>query len=188
MSAPMTDETPAWATEVLNFWFEELGPADWFVRSDVTDAKIRDRFAGLYSNLAKVPPTVGLSPRRVLAAILVLDQFPRNMFRGSAAAFATDAIALDLARGAVRDGLDLDLDTEARLFLYLPFEHAEDVGEQARAVSLIGKLNNDEYTRFAEAHQAIIARFGRFPHRNVALGRVSTPEELAFLQQPNSSF
>lgn len=188
MAVPLAGSPPAWATEVLRFWFSELGAAGWFAKSEARDATIKDRFLGLYQNLRLAPPGVGLIPERVLAAILVFDQFPRNMFRGTAEAFATDALALELARGAVRDGLDLHLDGPQRLFVYLPFEHAENVDDQARAVSLITKLNNPEWTRFAEAHKAIIDRFGRFPHRNAALGRASTPEELTFLATPGSSF
>jgi len=188
MTVPMATETPGWAREVVGFWFGELGPQQWFAKSDAVDATIRDRFLGLHANLALSPPTLGLDPQRALAAILVFDQFPRNMFRGTPRAFATDALALQLATGAVRDGLDLHLATAERLFVYLPFEHSEDADDQARAVSLISRLNDAEWTRYAVAHKDIIDRFGRFPHRNDALGRPSTPEEIEFLRQPDSSF
>jgi uncharacterized protein (DUF924 family) len=188
MTVPMATETPGWAREVVGFWFGELKPEDWFGKSDAVDATIRDRFLGLHANLALCPPTVGLDPQRLLAAILVFDQFPRNMFRGTPQAFATDALALQLATGAIRDGLDLHLSTAERLFVYLPFEHSENADDQARAVSLITRLNDAEWTRYAVAHKDIIDRFGRFPHRNDVLGRTSTPEEIDFLRQPGSSF
>jgi uncharacterized protein (DUF924 family) len=123
-----------------------------------------------------------------LATLIVLDQFSRNMFRGSAKAFAADGSALALPRAAVDAGLDRQLDTEARLFIYLPFEHSEDLRDQTRSVELIAALDNPEWDRYAIAHRDIIERFGRFPHRNEALGRASTDEETAFLEQPGSSF
>ena len=127
-------------------------------------------------------------PRSALAAILALDQFPRNLFRGQARAVATDLQALQLSRNAVGRGHDAGLGVHERLFLYLPFEHSESAADQARAVALISGLGDGEYTRFALAHQDIITRYGRFPHRNEALGRPSSGDELAFLKQPGSSF
>lgn len=188
MALPVTGEPPGWAKEVIDFWFGRLTHQDRFSGGTPVDDAVRGQFLGLYENLRRVPPTVGFSSERLLASILVFDQFPRNMFRGTPRAFATDPVALDLARGAVRDGLDLQLPDQQRLFVYLPFEHSEDADDQARAVSLIGKVNDPEWTRFAEAHKVIIDRFGRFPHRNAVLGRVSTPEEIEFLKQPGSSF
>jgi len=188
MTVPLASAPPAWTNEVLRFWFGELTPAEWFAKSDDIDRRIRDQFAGLYDNLVRVPPEGGLSPERMLAAILVFDQFPRNMFRGTPGAFATDHLALELAKGALRNGLDLHLTGDQRLFVYLPFEHAESLEEQSRAVSYISKLRNERLTHYAEAHRAIIARFGRFPHRNAILGRTSTAEEIAFLDEPGSAF
>jgi uncharacterized protein (DUF924 family) len=188
MTVPLASSPPAWANEVLQFWFGELTPTEWFTKSDDVDRRIRDRFVGLYDNMVRVPPGVGLSPERVLAAILVFDQLPRNMFRDTPGAFATDHLALELAKGALRNGMDLHLTSDQRLFVYLPFEHAESREEQSRAVSYISKLHNERYTQYAEAHRAVIARFGRFPHRNAILGRMSTAEEIAFLGEPGSSF
>jgi len=125
--------------------------------------------------------------RTALAATIVLDQFSRNMFRGTPAAFAADAQALAIAEAAIARGFDVGLPPERRQFFYLPFEHAEDPGLQARCVELFTPLG-EEAVRWAMAHKVIIDRFGRFPHRNAILGRASTPEEIEFLRGPNSSF
>jgi uncharacterized protein (DUF924 family) len=124
----------------------------------------------------------------VLAAVIVLDQFSRNMFRSTPRAFAADPIARRLARQAVERGLDVSMAREERLFMYLPFEHSEDREDQALSVHLIGQLGHEEWTRFALAHQSIIDRFGRFPHRNAVLGRTSTKEEIALLEESMGSF
>jgi uncharacterized protein (DUF924 family) len=113
---------------------------------------------------------------------------PRNMFRGSRRAFATDPKALEIADAAIAEGFDSGLSKDQRQFLYLPFEHAEDRQAQARCVALMSGLGDPELTKWAEAHKAVIDRFGRFPHRNGVLGRLSTPEEVEFLKQPGSSF
>jgi len=175
--------TPAEAERVLLFWFEELTPEQWW-RDSTLDQRVAARFLDLYHRLRRAAPADWrASPRGMLAAVLVLDQFPRNMFRGTAAAFATDARARALADQAVGRGFDRGLSVDEKLFLYLPFEHSEDAADQARAVSLIGALGNPQYTEFAKQHQAVIERFGRFPQRNAALVRVSTPEEEAFLAE-----
>jgi uncharacterized protein (DUF924 family) len=186
----MSDEPrPGWQKEVLDFWFRELTPKARFEKSAVTDDTIRQRFLGLYEALAQegVPSECG-APLDVLARVIVLDQFPRNMFRGTPRAFATDPLALAIAESAVRDKLDVELDPQQRTFLYLPFEHSEDASVQARSVQLLSSLGDGEITRYAVAHKVIIDRFGRFPHRNAILGRRSTPEEIEFLQEPGSSF
>jgi len=173
---------PQEAAQVLKFWFEELTPAQWW-RDDTLDGQIAARFLDLYHRLRrKVPPQWLAAPRCVLAAVLVLDQFPRNMFRGTAAAFATDAQARRLVEYAVARGLDAGLHVDERLFLYLPFEHSEDPADQQRALDLIGSLGNPGYADFARQHKQVIDRFGRFPQRNTALVRLSTPEEEAFLE------
>jgi uncharacterized protein (DUF924 family) len=178
-----------WIGEVIGFWFNELGRARWFAKDDAVDAAIRDRFLLLYEVLATWPPEDALvGAERALATVIVLDQFPRNMLRDDPQAFATDALAREVARGAVARGLDKGLAPEQRVFLYLPFEHSEDAADQARAVALIAPLGDEEFTRFAHAHKAVIDRFGRFPHRNAVLGRASTPAEQAFLAEPGSKF
>lgn len=179
-----------WIEDVLSFWFTELQPEAWFKRSDVTDQKIRDRFMSVYERLADsgAAPFTPRDGREALAAVIVLDQFPRNMFRGTARAFATDAVARAISKSAISGGFDREFDTNGRLFLYLPLEHSEDLTDQQQSVALIGALGDQRLAEFAVAHQRIIQRFGRFPHRNVALGRASTAEEVAFLQEPGSSF
>ena len=178
-----------WVDEVLRFWFEELVPEAWFRKSEVTDELIRSRFLGVHEHVAALPAEAAwASPSRALATVIVLDQFPRNMFRGTPRAFATDSKALDVARGAVERGFDRSFDIHGRAFMYLPFEHSESLADQERSVELFGPLGDAEYTHYAVAHRDIIARFGRFPHRNAVLGRSSTPEEEEFLKQPGSSF
>jgi uncharacterized protein (DUF924 family) len=186
----MTDAADEeWISEVNRFWFGELDPAARFRKDAAVDAKIRERFLILYEVLAKWSAGAALaSPERALATILVLDQFPRNLFRGGAQAFATDALAREVARGAIAKGLDATFDKDRRLFLYLPFEHSEGKADQARSVELISSLGDPDLADWAVRHKAVVDRFGRFPHRNAALGRVSTPEEEAFLAEPGSSF
>ncbi len=172
---------PGEAADVLRFWFQELTPGQWW-RDQTLDQQISGRFLGLYHGLRQSVPEAWLeTPRGVLAAVLVLDQFPRNMFRGTAAAFATDVNARQLADYAINRGFDAALGVDERLFVYLPFEHSEDPADQARAFALISALGNAQYTAFAREHKDVIDRFGRFPQRNVALARKSTPEEKAFL-------
>jgi uncharacterized protein (DUF924 family) len=178
-----------WVSDIHKFWFEELKPAQWFVKDAGLDQLIRARFLGVHERLAAAREAELLAaPKTVLAAVIALDQFPRNMFRGAARAFATDPKALALASKAVDLGFDAGLSENEKLFLYLPFEHSEDPAMQARSVALISALGDPEQTRYAEAHKAIIDRFGRFPHRNAILGRTSAAAEEAFLKEPHSSF
>ncbi len=175
------NHVPDEAAAVLRFWFEELTPEQWW-RDQTLDQQIAARFIDLYYRLRrKVPEAWVETPRGVLAAVIVLDQFPRNMFRGTAAAFASDAQARRLADYAVARGFDAGLSVDERLFLYLPFEHSESAADQERALALISALGNPHYTEFARQHKEVIDRFGRFPQRNAALVRVSTLEEEAFL-------
>ena len=179
-----------WAPGVLRFWFEELGPSDWFKKSEAADAEITARFEELHRDISGAPIEALLADRdAALAAVIVLDQFARNMFRGKPESFATDAKALDLARRAIELSYDdRDLPVDWRVFFYLPFEHSEELADQHRAVELISALGNAEYTKYAIAHLDVIERFGRFPHRNAILGRTSTPEEAAYLAEPGSGF
>jgi len=176
-------ELPGEAEDVLHFWFSELTPRQWW-RDSTLDTVTAERFLDLYHRVRrKVPESWLAHPRGVLAAVLVLDQFPRNMFRGTAAAFATDAAARRLAEHAISRGFDAGLSVDEKLFLYLPLEHSENREDQARAVKLIEVLGNAQYTDFARQHKEVIDRFGRFPQRNAALVRVSTPAEETFLRQ-----
>lgn len=179
---------PVWVNEVLQFWFEELPAADWFAKNDSVDAKIRQRFLSLHESLASSEAANISAPREILAAILVLDQFSRNLFRGDQKAFAADPLARRLANLAIDNGLDITMTTQERVFLYLPFEHSESLADQTKSVTLITALGNEYWTRYAIAHREIIENFGRFPHRNAVLNRVSTPEEIDLLKDPAKSF
>lgn len=186
--SPVDPHEPAWVGEVLRFWFEELTQAQWFAKSDELDAQIRARFLAVHQRLMAGDTTATSGPRATLAAVIVLDQFSRNMFRGDPRAFAADAIALHLAKQAVALGLDQAMAPTERLFLYLPYEHSENAADQVISLELTTALGNAFWTRYALAHKQIIDRFGRFPHRNAVLGRESTPEEIEMLQGPMSSF
>ena len=172
--------------EVLEFWLHELGPKGWYAGGDEIDSLCRDRFADLWQAARDgglehwVDGTVG-----TLAYLILTDQIPRNIHRGTALAFATDPLARAAARKAVAEGWDLNAPEPERQFFYMPFEHSEDPADQALAVEYMReRLRSDpENLLHARAHQAIILRYGRFPTRNAALGRVSTPEEQAYLDQ-----
>ena len=180
---------PSRIDDVLGFWFEELTPDDWFGGGETVDNRIRDRFLALHEALRDdVPESWRATARGMLAAVIALDQFPRNMYRNDSRAFAADEAALALATEAIERGLDRTMTSDERKFLYLPFEHSEDPQVQARSVELFATFDDDETLGYAVRHQEIIDRFGRFPHRNEALGRESTPEELEFLKEPDSSF
>ena len=181
--------------EVLEFWFgapssRERGRRrkSWFQKSEPFDAEIRRRFFANWERAARgeLDPW-RTTPLASLALIVTLDQFPRNMFRGTARAFATDPPALAAARSMIAMEFDRLLSPVERLFSYLPFAHAEDLSAQRRSLALFQGLDPEDM-RSAKRHYEIIARFGRFPHRNAVLGRRSTPDETEFLKQPGSSF
>ena len=161
-----------WAATLLRFWFEEHADADWFGGGPDFDQALTDNFAGWREALRSQPVEAFLGDAQTaLAAIILFDQVPRNAFRGDAETFATDHIALAIARESVARGLDAGLGKNERLFLYLPFEHSEDAADQRESVRLISALGDERLTQFALDHQAMIERFGRFPHRNIVLGR-----------------
>lgn len=196
----MTKAERAEATALIDFWFgrpdsaERFKPREiWFKVDPDFDAALRARFQPLQQRAAQG----GCAEWReeaepCLALILLLDQLPRNLYRGRSEAFATDAMARDAARAALAHGFDRSLPTVWRQFLYLPFEHSEDLADQEKSVALFEALAQDpamaQGADYARRHHAIIARFGRFPHRNRILGRVSSAEEEEFLKGPNSSF
>ena len=182
------DTRSEWVDVVLGFWFDDSAERDWFGKDPPFDASIRDRFLPLYLRLQSQVDAVVDSPRAALAAVIVLDQFPRNMFRNDPRAYATDPLALRIARTAIAAGFDDALPKRERLFLYLPLEHSENLDDQALACDLTAATGDDRWTRYALAHKSIIERFGRFPHRNAVLGRASTAEELALLQEPIGRF
>jgi uncharacterized protein (DUF924 family) len=196
----MSEHGSARLQAVLDFWFGAVDAPDygtprkaWFEKSDAFDAEIRQHFArdldvaaaGGFDHLTH-------TPLGALAVLVMLDQFSRNLFRGQARAFAADAKAREIADRAIRAGHDRQLSPAQRMFMYLPFEHSESLADQNRGVALYESLPpgtyRDEAVDYARRHQVIVARFGRFPHRNAALGRDSTPEEVAFLKEPGSSF
>ena len=179
---------PTWVGEVIRFWFEELGEAHWFTKSDDIDAQIRDRFLTLHERLVTHDGLSVTAPLPTLALVIVLDQFSRNLYRGNPRAFSADSIARRLSRTAIEQGFDVAMKREERYFLYLPFEHSEDREDQAVALKLIKHLSNEEWTRNAMVHKVVIDRFGRFPHRNAVLNRLSTADEIAFLKEPMRSF
>jgi len=187
--------TPPQAQAVLDFWFGDGGiRAEWFRKDEVFDTQIRERFGPLIERaVAGELLDWQASPQAALARIVLLDQFTRNVHRGSARAFDGDALALGAARAMVASGWHLALPPVQRCFVYLPFEHAEDLAAQDEALRLFTALaaeapELESNLDYARRHRVIIERFGRFPHRNAALGRASTPEEIAFLQQPGSGF
>ena len=181
--------TAVWVSDVIDFWFGELQRSDWFGKDARLDDRISSRFRETYEHLTRRPPAeLASDAETALAAILVLDQFPRNMFRGTPQAFATDALARQVADSAITNGLDGAIDRSRRIFLYLPFEHSETAADQQRAIELISELGDDEFTRYAEAHAEVVRRFGRFPHRNAVLGRTSSMDEKAYLAEPGSGF
>ena len=176
-----TPEKPvASPEEVLSFW-REAGPDRWFEQDAAFDDSIRQRFLATYEAAAR-GELAGweASAEGALALVIVLDQFPRNMFRGTARAFAADDRARWAANLALKRGYDLDVPESERGFLFLPFMHSEDLADQNRCVELY-RAADDENLKHAEQHRDIVRRFGRFPHRNAILSRATTPEEQAFL-------
>ena len=175
---------------VLDFWFDPESEPLWFKKDAAFDAAIRERFVGDYERAAAGALDAWKDTADgALALVIALDQFPRNLFRGSARAFATDAKAVAVAGRAIDRGFDRRLEVVRRKFLYLPFTHSESLADQRRGVTLFEAAGTDSKTlKFARRHLEIVARFGRFPHRNQDLGRETTADEAAFLAGPDSSF
>ncbi|MEE2916942.1 MAG: DUF924 family protein [Pseudomonadota bacterium] len=175
-------EVDSMAGQVLDFWFG-LTAQQQFAKDEALDATIRDRFAGLRDRvLATRAADWRDDPRHLLAAVIVLDQFSRNLFRGQAEAFAADPLARELAELAIARGWDASLSNERRVFLYMPLMHAEDAAGQAKSVAMFEALGIESNLKFARDHAEVFARFGRFPSRNAALGRETTAEERAYLE------
>jgi len=168
-------------TEIVTFW-REVGPKGWFEKDAALDSEIRRRFLGAHEAAAAGRLTGWeQSAQGALALLILLDQFPRNMFREQARAFATDPLARAITAGALVRGFDSQAPAEMRSFFYLPFEHSEDLADQERGIALYKGAGDADGLKWAELHADIIRRFGRFPHRNAVLGRATTPEEQAFL-------
>lgn len=188
------------SADVLDFWFAPKGSAEhgrpracWFVKDAAFDESIRARFLTLWEAASRGElDGWRAQPASALALVIVLDQFSRNLFRGEPRSFSQDGRALAVAKHMVEEGVDQELLPVERWFVYLPFEHSEAMADQQRSLELFGSLSADPDSAgaidYAHRHYDVIRRFGRFPHRNDILGRPSTPEELAFLQEPGSRF
>jgi uncharacterized protein (DUF924 family) len=175
--------------DVLNFWFNELTPDQWWAKDEQLDGVIKERFSDFHAQAARCELVDWrMAAKGRLAEIIILDQFSRNIFRDAPQAFANDPLALALAQEALAVGADKALSPVERSFLYLPFMHSESAKIHQVAVVLYRELGISGNLDFEIQHQNIIERFGRYPHRNKILGRESTPEEIEFLQQPGSSF
>ncbi len=168
-----------WADEVASFWFS-LRPEQWWTEDPELDRIVDERFRELWEELRQCPVETFLgSAHEALAAVILFDQVPRNIFRGHADQFSTDHLALAIAKSAIERGFDDALPEERRGFLYMPFQHSEDLGDHVRSLGLFTALGDPEKLRYARLHHDVIQRFGRFPHRNPILGRSSRPEEVA---------
>ena len=171
--------TADWRSDVLEFWFA-LTREQWWRGGERLDSDIRDRFQALWEDKRRLPPNAFLTdPLTALAAVILFDQFPRNMFRGHADQFSTDPLALAIAKGAVDSGFDEALEPKERGFLYMPFQHSEAIAEQKRSLLLFTALGDEDQLGYAKKHHDVIARFGRFPHRNAMLGRAPRADEIA---------
>jgi uncharacterized protein (DUF924 family) len=179
----MTDVNDTTPGDVLAFW-RQAGDERWYKRDDAFDAEIRCRFLELWRLAANGDlSSWEASDDGALALVIALDQFPRNMFRGDALTYASDAQARDVARRALARGADLRIDPALREFLYMPFMHSEHLADQLHCVELFGRIDDSDNLKYAEEHADIIRRFGRFPHRNRILGRATTAEEQTFLDE-----
>ncbi|CAN5228851.1 MAG: DUF924 domain-containing protein [Pseudomonadota bacterium] len=168
-----------WRGDVLKFWFA-LDKEQWWRGGPELDEDIRTRFRDLWQDKRRLPARNFLDdPLTALAAVILFDQFPRNMFRGHADQFSTDPLALAIAKAAVDGELDEQLEPQERGFLYMPFQHSEDLDDQKRSLLLFTRLGDDEQLNYAKKHHDVIARFGRFPHRNTMLGRAPRADEVA---------
>ena len=168
-----------WFVDEITFWFG-LEPQRWWKTDSELDNEIRRRFLKTWAAKRELPASSFLDdPLTALAGVILFDQFPRNMFRGHADQFSTDHLALQIARKAVERGFDDQLEKDERTFLYMPFQHSEDLADQRHALALFTKIGDEHLLGFAKKHHDVIARFGRFPHRNTILGRAPRSDELA---------
>jgi uncharacterized protein (DUF924 family) len=177
------------ASDIIRFWFHEIDGSMWFTKDPVFDDFCKKKFSAIHASIS-VGETFKWreTPEGRLAEILVLDQFSRNMFRDTAGAFASDPLALLLAQEAVHSGDDLKLPLERRTFIYMPYMHSESLIVHEEAIRLFSTKGLEQNLDYEYRHKRILERFGRYPHRNGVLSRVSTPEEIEFLKQPGSGF
>ena len=168
-----------WRSDVLDFWFG-LDSKQWWKADPALDHRIKQSFLKLWTEKRQLPADSFLTdPLTALAAVILFDQLPRNMFRGHADQFATDHLALAVANEAISNGFDEELQKDERKFLYMPFQHSENLDDQNRSLLLFSEIGDDEQIEYAKKHRDIIERFGRFPHRNAVLGRAPRPDEIA---------
>ncbi|WP_298394111.1 DUF924 family protein [Sphingobium sp.] len=176
--------TDDWAAALLDFWFNQVGEAGWWSHDPALDQQCIARFQQLWNEKQAFPAETFLNRADdALAAILLFDQMPRNMFRGGAIAFSTDPLAREIARGAIAQGYDIQIGGAGRLFFYMPFQHSEALEDQDLSLTLFEGAGDEQSLAFAREHHATISRYGRFPHRNAALGRATLPEEAAAAEE-----
>lgn len=176
--------TENWAAAIIDFWFNQVGETGWWSQDAALDRRCKARFLKLWEEKRTCPAEIFLDRAdEALAAVLLFDQLPRNMFRGAARAFDTDPLARDIAKGAIAHGYDIQIGGAGRSFFYMPFQHSEAIGDQDLSLTLFEGAGDDHALDFARQHHAIIARFGRFPHRNALLGRKTRPEEEAAVSE-----
>ena len=168
----------SWISEIHDFWFNQLDKADWFKQSDDVDEEITERFGEIWEELRQHPASAFMdSAQMALSAIIMFDQFPRNMFREKGDAFSTDHLARQIADEAIERGYGNQLTEAEQHFLYIPYMHSEDLSDQNKSVLFFTELGDSDTLEFATKHRKMIEKFGRFPHRNKVLGRRTTPEE-----------
>lgn len=175
--------------QIIEFWFTEIDKSKWFAKDELLDQDIRARFSAVHVQAINCELWRWRStPLGSLAEIIILDQFSRNMYRGKAASFTFDALALALAQNAIAKGYDLELNEQQRSFMYMPFMHSESLAIHEEAIKLFTKLGRKANLNSERKHKKIIEKFGRYPHRNEVLGRNSTAQEQTFLLRPGSGF
>ena len=185
----MANKKDVAAKDIINFWFNEIKPEKWWIKSVAFDKEIASKFSDIYNKAAKIELVSWRDkPFSSLAEIIILDQFPRNMFRDKKQAFATDTLAVCLSQTAVDKGFDKDLDADQRAFMYMPLMHSESAEIHKAAELLFSGQGMENYLKFELMHKEIIDQFGRYPHRNKILARRSKKKEIEFLKTPNSSF
>jgi len=176
--------TEGWERNVLGFWFSELTPEQWYKKDEELDRTITERFGALHDTImASDNSALAATRQTTLAAIIVLDQLARNMFRGSAQSFSGDAKARALANAALEAGFDKPMTGDEKQFLYMPFMHSETLADQDRSVALFEALGREEALKYAKAHREPIRAFGQFPHRNAVLDRPTSPSEQAWIEE-----
>ncbi|GLV28708.1 hypothetical protein TomTYG75_12300 [Sphingobium sp. TomTYG75] len=177
--------TADWAAALLDFWFNQVGEEGWRKHDPKLDQQCATRFCELWEEKRKLAAETFLDRADdALAAVLLFDQLPRNMFRGTAEAFKTDELARSVARGAIAHGYDIQIGGAGRRFFYMPFQHSEDIDDQNLSLSLFEAAGDAQSLEYARQHHDVIARFGRFPHRNAAIGRPTLPEEKDAVHMP----